>query len=103
MRGRAFIEVPQADDVQELPAPPGLELTWLPRGSAPPGDLALRAFREHLGGPQETHPYLYAAGESSMIRTLNPLLRNEFGWPQDRSTTVIYWHDSSCETPPESR
>ena len=34
-RGEAFLEVPHADDVHELPAPDGVGVTWLPRGGAP--------------------------------------------------------------------
>lgn len=94
VRGRAFVEVPEAADIQQLAGPEGLEITWLPRNGAKAGGLALAATRGHLAA--EGRPYLYAAGESTMIRTLNGLLRDEFDWPPERYTTVIYWHDSAA-------
>lgn len=97
-RGHALIEVPHQDDVQDFAGPPGLRTEWSPRNGAVPGELALRAFRRILPSYGElgaaTHPYLYAAGESSTIRSLNGLLRDELGWSKDRFTTVIYWHDA---------
>ncbi len=90
--------MPHPDDVQDLTAPPGLVTQWLPRNGAAPGDLALAALRRLLpangGWSASFRPYLYAAGESSTIRTLNGLLRDEHDWPKDRFTTVIYWHDA---------
>ncbi len=47
--GRVFIEVPEAGDIADLAAPPGIELCWLPRGHADAGARVVPAIRDHLG------------------------------------------------------
>ena len=47
--GSAFLEVPVAGDVQEVAAPEGLKVTWLPREGAPVGGPALAAVGGLLG------------------------------------------------------
>ena len=48
-RGDAFIEVPHAEDVQELTAPEGLAVRWLPREGAEVGSAVVPAVQAHLG------------------------------------------------------
>ncbi|HET8984234.1 MAG TPA: siderophore-interacting protein [Trueperaceae bacterium] len=98
-RGRAFIEVPYADDVQDLAAAGGVSVTWLPRHGIEdvPGQRLLDAVREHVL-PPGTHAarpeekYVYAAGEMKLTKALNQLLRQEHDWPKDRLHVVGYWH-----------
>lgn len=47
--GSAFLEVPVADDVQEVSAPEGLQVSWLPREGAPVGGPSLAAVGGLLG------------------------------------------------------
>ncbi|MEI7054930.1 siderophore-interacting protein [Nocardioides sp. CCNWLW239] len=47
--GSAILEVPVAGDVQEVSAPEGLKVTWLPREGAPVGGPALAAVGGLLG------------------------------------------------------
>ncbi len=47
--GSAFLEVPVAGDVQEVSAPEGLQVSWLPREGAPVGGPALAAVGGLLG------------------------------------------------------
>lgn len=54
--GDAFLEVPFADDVQELAAPPGVRVRWLPRDGAPVGSVALPAVRAHLAPDEAIAP-----------------------------------------------
>ena len=52
--GRVFIEVPDAADILDLAAPPGMELCWLPRGHTDSGARLVPAIRAHFGlGPGE--------------------------------------------------
>lgn len=90
--GHAFLEVPEADDVQELSAPVGLKVSWFVRSgmNEVPGRSALNAARPLLA--QRGGEYLYAAGESKMIAEANALLRDELDWPKELMTTVGYWH-----------
>lgn len=47
--GHAFIEVPTADDLQDLWRPTGFGVTWLPRDGAAYGARLEQAVRTHLG------------------------------------------------------
>ncbi len=47
--GTAFLEVPDAGDVQEVATRSGVALTWLPRDGRPLGDLLAPAVLAHLG------------------------------------------------------
>lgn len=47
--GAAFLEVPEAPDVQPVRAPAGVSVRWLPRAGAPVGELISRAVGTHLG------------------------------------------------------
>jgi NADPH-dependent ferric siderophore reductase len=67
IRGTAFLEVPVAADVLDVPCPAGMEVVWLPRGDAPLGERLLGAVLAHLGepaqpgdlGPDEVDPDLW--------------------------------------------
>ena len=47
--GAAFVEVPCAADVQEVPHPEGVDVVWLPREGVPHGGLLSEAVLGHLG------------------------------------------------------
>lgn len=47
--GTAVLEVPLTDDVQDLAAPAGVEVRWLPRDGRPLGSLVHEAALETLG------------------------------------------------------
>lgn len=48
-RGRVFLEVPEAFDIQDLVAPAGVELCWLTRGDQESGTRLVPAVRAQLG------------------------------------------------------
>ncbi|MDM4763036.1 siderophore-interacting protein [Galbitalea sp. SE-J8] len=48
--GAAFLEVPESADIDELVAPAGIALHWLPRDGAAVGSRLLPRVVEHLGG-----------------------------------------------------
>ncbi|SHG81733.1 siderophore-interacting protein [Streptoalloteichus hindustanus] len=68
--GRAVIEIPTAEDRQPLPAPPGVEVTWLVRDGAGglPGSAAL-AHAQSLPLPAEPF-YGWVVGESTLAVSL---------------------------------
>jgi len=47
--GTAVLEVPLTADIQELAAPPGMDIRWLPRDGRPLGSLVHEAALETLG------------------------------------------------------
>lgn len=49
--GAAYVEVPDALDVQDVARPAGVEVTWLVRGEAPHGERLHAAVLDHLGTP----------------------------------------------------
>lgn len=55
-RGSAYLEVPQAGDVQSVRVPDGVEVTWLVRGAEPHGSRVHAAVLEHLGEPPAAPP-----------------------------------------------
>jgi NADPH-dependent ferric siderophore reductase len=50
-RGAAYVEVPVTGDLQDLSAPPGVAVTWLPRNGAERSARLIAAVTEHLGTP----------------------------------------------------
>lgn len=86
--GQALIEVPSEDDRQELSAPPGVAVTWLPREGGTPGHAALAA-AEALPVPAEPF-YGWVVGE----QTLPSTLRRHWvraGVPKDNIMFCGYW------------
>jgi NADPH-dependent ferric siderophore reductase len=64
--GTAFLEIPDAADVQDVDHPVGVEVVWLARGDAPLGSRLHAAVLEHLGRgaaplvePEEVDPDLW--------------------------------------------
>lgn len=49
LRGIAFIEVPEAEDVLPIDAPAGVEVHWLPRGDVAHGLRAIPTVLDYLG------------------------------------------------------
>jgi len=114
-RGDAFLEVPHADDVDELAAPEGVRVTWLPRAGEPVGAHLVRHVVEHLGGraddrttvyrdepedefePWETpaHPaaglYAWIAGESGVVTALRRHLVRDLGMDRGQVAFMGYW------------
>ncbi|MFG6402102.1 siderophore-interacting protein [Microbacterium sp. P04] len=68
--GRAFIEIPHADDRQDLAGPVGVEIVWVVRDepAAIPGQAVLKAATTADGPVAPT--YFWVAGEQSMCAAL---------------------------------
>lgn len=49
--GDAFVEVPSGADILPLDPPPGVEVHWLPRDTAPHGEPLVHAVRQHVAAP----------------------------------------------------
>src|SRR3546814_16304226 len=49
MKGTVFLEVPVSADIQELTAPEGVKVVWLPRNGQAHGAPTIVAVREHFG------------------------------------------------------
>lgn len=64
--GRAVLEVPANDDVEDLPAPRNFEVIWLPRNdtAAVPGRSALAAVQADPSHTETTHAFV--VGETAL-------------------------------------
>ncbi|MFC0506471.1 siderophore-interacting protein [Micromonospora costi] len=118
--GRALIEVPKAEDALPLVTPPGVELTWLARGSGAYGSRLVPAVTAAAGDlvddhvpvaagpvpdvdidtgilwevPAEVPPvplYAWLAGEAAVIRTLRRHLVSERGLDRRAVAFMGYW------------
>jgi NADPH-dependent ferric siderophore reductase len=88
--GTAYVEVPHADDAQELDAPPGVDVRWVARTDphATPG-LAVRAAVEADAVPTEP-VYAWVAGEQSLVVDLRRHWVRA-GVPKDAISFTGYW------------
>jgi NADPH-dependent ferric siderophore reductase len=120
-RGHAFLEVPHADDIDEIAAPAGITVRWLPRDGDSVGSRLVPGVVEHLGGhasdsradPGEdevwetpvysssgetTEPvggipglYAWIAGESGVVTALRRHLVRELGVDRAQVAFMGYW------------
>jgi NADPH-dependent ferric siderophore reductase len=123
--GEVVLEVPDAGDISDAPAPPGLRLTWLVRrrgaGSALPEGVRAAVGRigvEALAAPQavpsdeaaedaplwdvpeDARPsglYAWLAGESTVITGLRRYLVRERGVDRRGVAFMGYWKDGRPE------
>ncbi|MGW4547600.1 siderophore-interacting protein [Streptomyces violaceorubidus] len=93
---RIWLEVPHAEDVQDLRTTADVEVTWLVRdaGDGPGAGLAaLRGARL----PSAEHPYVWIAGESGCVKELRRHFVGERGVDRRRVTFVGYWRRGLTE------
>ncbi|WP_217143983.1 siderophore-interacting protein [Streptomyces sp. AC627_RSS907] len=96
-RARVWLEVPHAEDVQDLATAADAEVTWLVRDDAgTPADLALRALQDARLPPAQ-HPYVWIAGEAGRVRGLRRHFVGERGVDRRRVTFVGYWRQGLTE------
>lgn len=91
LRGAAYIEIPTADDVQELDAPEGVQVHWLTRKNPDDavGELALETVRE--SDLPTSGVYGFVAGEQSLATGARRHLANDRGVPKADITFTGYW------------
>ncbi|MFT4124037.1 MAG: siderophore-interacting protein [Microbacteriaceae bacterium] len=90
--GRAIVEVPDPGDVEELAAPPGVSVRWLPRAGlgTPPGGAALAALAK--AAPPRPDGYAFVVGESALATGGRRLLHRA-GLAKGRITFSGFWKD----------
>lgn len=81
----AFIEVPHADDIQDLDT--RATLTWVVRQGSPGHEL-LAALRSAAPAPD----YAWVCGEATEVARIRSHLMREVGVPRDRITYSGYWN-----------
>jgi NADPH-dependent ferric siderophore reductase len=97
-RVRAWLEVPDAGDIQDLATEADAEITWLTgdqtRGEGSP--MALAALQT-TRLPDAERPYVWIAGESGRVKALRRHLVHERGIDRRRVTFVGYWRHGMNE------
>ncbi|MFI9721987.1 siderophore-interacting protein [Streptomyces sp. NPDC052396] len=90
-RAKVWIEVPHAEDIQDLSTAADAEITWIPRD----GGRLLDAVRaaELPGG----RPYAWMAGESGMVRALRRHLVGDRGFDRRGVNFTGYWRLGASE------
>ena len=89
--GDVFLEIPSADDEQELTVPDGVTLTWLPRSDphARPGELALEAVQ--AAELAQLPDYVFVAGEQALAAGVRRHLVNDRGVPKADVVFTGFW------------
>lgn len=86
-RGVAIIEVPSAEEVQELTGDAGIEVRYLYREGKPSRlEQALRAVEL-----PDSEYFVWMAGEAGMLRPIRRYFRKELGLPPERAEFDGYW------------
>jgi NADPH-dependent ferric siderophore reductase len=91
LRGEAFIEIPHADDAQEVDAPDGVTVHWLVRTDphARAGALALDAVT--AATLPDGRGYAFVAGERDLATGVRRHLVNERAFAKDDISFTGFW------------
>ncbi|MCC3769466.1 siderophore-interacting protein [Streptomyces sp. UNOC14_S4] len=93
-RAKVWIEVPHAEDVQDLPTAADADITWLVRGSAAATPVVDAVRAAEL--PEGT-PYAWIAGEAAAVRTLRRHLVGDRGFDRRAIEFTGYWRRGASE------
>ncbi|MER7774678.1 siderophore-interacting protein [Streptomyces sp. NPDC096191] len=95
-RARVWLEVPHAEDVQDLDTAADAEITWLVRDATGGPEATLTTLRD-ARLPYAEHPYVWIAGESGCVKALRRHFVRERGIDRRRVTFVGYWRQGLTE------
>jgi NADPH-dependent ferric siderophore reductase len=99
-RGVALLEVADAAEEQPLPAPPGMAVRWLHRGSTPPGlSTSLADAVAALPRPEGDDVFAWVAAESGVVRAVRADLRGRWGLGRAQHHAIGYWRRGRAMSP----
>lgn len=99
-RGIALLEVAGAAEEQHLAHPPGVELRWLHRGDAAPGEAPLLADAiAALDRPEGEDLFAWVAAESATVRAARADLRRRWGLGRGQHHAIGYWRRGRAMSP----
>jgi NADPH-dependent ferric siderophore reductase len=96
-RGVAFIEVGTDADVQEISAPPGLELVWLQRAGVPAGESGQLVEAVRNAAWPDGRVNVFAHGERGYMKGLRDVLFRERGLERSQVSLSGYWAKGRVE------
>ena len=90
---RAFIEIADDGERQELAARPGQDVNWLSRDGRPAGTTTLLAdtLSSLAANIAASDTYIWAGCEFSAARSIREHLKHLVGLPKGRSQVTSYW------------
>jgi NADPH-dependent ferric siderophore reductase len=94
--GRVFLEISGPAEELAIPRPPGVELTWVHRGSRVPGEALAEVVRAEPWRPGRVHTFVHGEAQAVM-HDLRPYLRRERGVPADWASISGYWRRGRTE------
>lgn len=90
-RGVVAVEVDGPEEEQDLPVPDGVRLHWLHREGAGRGTTTMLAdFAQSVELPEETHSYVWAAGEAIGLKPVRRWARAT-GHGKHQADVTGYW------------
>jgi NADPH-dependent ferric siderophore reductase len=99
-RGVALLEVADAAEEQPLPAPAGVAVRWLHRGSTPPGlSTVLADAVAALPRPEGDDVFAWVAAESGIVRAVRADLRGRWGLGRAQHHAIGYWRRGRAMSP----
>jgi NADPH-dependent ferric siderophore reductase len=98
--GVALIEVAGPAEEQPVPAPEGVSVRWLHRGTRPPGESSLLADAvAALDRPAGDDVFAWVAAESAAVRTIRADLRGRWGLGRAQHHAIGYWRRGRAMSP----
>ncbi|WP_228817498.1 siderophore-interacting protein [Nocardia transvalensis] len=94
--GSVFVEVAGPADELPVERPAGVELTWLHRGDAAPGEALATAVRAEPWRDGQAHVFIHGEAKAVM-HDLRPYIRKERGVPADFASISGYWRRGRTE------
>ena len=88
LEAHAFVEVASADERQDVPAGPGVHVTWVPRGETWGGAL-VRAVRDATLPAGRLQAFVH--GEAGVVRELRRHVRADRGVAREDLSASGYW------------
>ncbi|MEG3616682.1 siderophore-interacting protein [Isoptericola haloaureus] len=99
-RGLAIVEVPTADDRQDVRVPDGVDLLWVERDRADPAAVPGQAALEVVRGARfpAGSVYAFVVGESGLATGTRRHLVNDRGVPKSHVHFAGYWRHGRAAT-----
>jgi NADPH-dependent ferric siderophore reductase len=90
-RGTALLEVADAAEEQDLPAPAGMAVRWLHRGPVPPGESGALAEAVAALTRPPGDVFAWVGAESAAVRAIRSDLRSRWGLTRAEHHAIGYW------------
>jgi NADPH-dependent ferric siderophore reductase len=92
---RAFVEVADGTEEQQLPSPADVELRWLHRSAGAPDDLLVRAVQDAEFPSGQLQAFVH--GEAGSVRALRRHLLEDRGVAKEQLSLSGYWRRGKNE------